>query len=74
MIKKIFKNTYGEIRSGWTIVALLLLVIVGMGFAQGLTGENYSVTTQLLVTAIYGLLTIGGALLLFKLFYGRSYR
>lgn len=26
-----FKNRYGELRSGWSVVALLLLTILGLG-------------------------------------------
>ena len=69
-----FKNKYGEIRSGWAIVPLLLLIIVGMGIAQGLTLDEYNSWNQIIVTGIYGVLTIGGCLLLFKLFYGRGFK
>ena len=75
MIPKIFKNQYNEIRCGWAIIPMILLIIIGMLIAQASTSEGtYSIWNQMIVTCIYGVLTVGGGLLLFKLFYNRGLR
>lgn len=75
MFNKIFKNRYGEIRCGWAIVSVMVLMIVGLFVTQALVpNEEYSLWDQIMGTCVYGLLTIGGGLLLFKLFYNRGFK
>lgn len=71
----IFKNRYGEIRSGWSVAAIVALIIVGLGGAQSLIPENINdenIILQIAITSLFSLITIGGGILLFKLFYKRN--
>jgi len=75
MINKIFKNRYGEIRSGWVTIPVLILIIIGLLITQGLAPEESAknfLVFKILITILYGLITIGGGILLFKMFYKRS--
>ena len=74
---RVFKNKYGELRSSWTLAAILLLVIVAQGVGSSLVSESgvdESIVLIIAVTLIYGLIAIGGGMLLFKLLYRRSWR
>ena len=69
-----FKNRYGELRSGWSIVVLLLISILGLGVGSSMVPEDggeASIALKITVTMVYSLITIGGAILLFKLIYKR---
>ena len=73
----IFKNKYNELRSGWTIIAILILIIVAQGIGSSLVPENGTednIVTIVSVTLVYGLLAIGGGMLLFKLLYKSSWK
>ena len=73
----IFKNRYNELRSGWTIAAILILIIAAQGIGSSMVPENVtedSIITIVSVTLVYGLIAIGGGLLLFKLLYKRSWK
>lgn len=75
MFNKTFKNHYDEIRSGWAMISALILVIAGLLISQGLAPEEsakYFLVYKILITILYGLITIGGGILLFKMFYNRS--
>jgi len=74
---RILKNRYGELRSGWAIAAILILIIVAQGTGSSLVPENgadESILMILAVTLVYGLIAIGGGAILFKLLYKRSLR
>ena len=74
---KLFKTKFGEIRSGWVIAAVLILIVIAQLLGASLVpddGSEESIAVIIGVTSIYCLLTIGGGLLLFKLFYKRSVR
>ncbi len=69
----ILRNKYGEIRSGWSILSVLLVLIAGQ-LLGGLLASNVDendIVAKLGITLLYGLITIGGSLLLFKLLYRR---
>ena len=70
----VFKNRYGELRSGWAVAAAMALIILGLLIAQGFApdGKEDDFTLKAMATLIYGLLVIGGGLLLFKLIYKRN--
>lgn len=70
----VFKNRYGELRSGWSVAALLLLTILGLGVGSSMVpedGGNTTIAIKVAVTLVYGLITIGGAIILFKMIYKR---
>lgn len=70
-----FKNRYGELRSGWSVAALLLLTILGLGVGSSMVPEDgveASIALKIGVTLIYCLITIGGAIILFKVIYRRN--
>ena len=74
---RIFKNRFGELRSGWAIAAILLLIIVAQGVGRSLVPENDAGDNVFLilgVSLVYGTIAIGGGLLLFKLLYRRNRR
>ena len=72
-ISRLIINKYGEVRSFWSITIMLLLIIVSMTLAQLLVREdNYNPLSQLLVTAVYAIMTIGGTVLLLRLIFGRK--
>lgn len=69
----ILKNKYGELRSGWSITCVLLVLIVGQlagAFLVFSLGED-GLTVKTVITLIYGLITVAGSILLFKLMYKR---
>ncbi len=71
----VFKNRYGELRSGWSVVVLLLITILGLGVGSSMVPENSEEATiaiKIAVTLVYSLITIGGAIILFKLIYKRK--
>ena len=72
----IFKNRFGELRSGWSIAAAIALVMTGQMIARALiTDDNAeSIGGKILITVIYGIIAVMGGLFLFKLVYKRSVR
>ena len=73
----IIKNRYGELRSGWVITLIIVLIIVAQGIGSSLVPENgdeTSISLIMLVTLVYGVISIGGGIVLFKLLYKRSLR
>jgi membrane protease YdiL (CAAX protease family) len=75
-MKFVFKNRYGELRSGWAITAALLIMVIAQLTARPLseTGDETNPAFKLAVTLVYGIISIGGILLLFKLLYKRSFK
>jgi membrane protease YdiL (CAAX protease family) len=73
-MKVIFKNHYGELRSGWSIAAAMALIVIGQLIGRTLVpdGREDEITVKIIVTLIYGLIVVGGGILLFKLIYRRS--
>lgn len=70
-----FRNRYGELRSGWSVTALLLITILGLGVGSTMIPEDggeASIALKIAVTVVYSLITIGGAIILFKMFYKRK--
>ncbi len=70
----IFKNRYGELRSGWSVSVLLLLTILGLGVASSMIPEDggeADIALKVAVTLVYSLITIGGGVFLFKIIYKR---
>ena len=74
--KSVFKNRYGELRSGWPILASLVLIILGQLIGRALVpdGREDEIIIKVIITVIYSLIAIGGGLLLFKLIYKRPLR
>ncbi len=72
----LFKNRYGEPRSGWSVAAAMILLIFGQMVGRGLVpdGKEDDIIVKIVVTLVYSLITIGGGILLFKLWYRRSAR
>jgi len=70
------KNRYGELRSGWAIFAVLLVIVIAQMIARPLSeiGDESNPVFKLEVTFVYGIISIGSILLLFKLFYKRSFK
>lgn len=71
----LFKNKYGELRSGWSVTALLLLTIFGLGVGSAMVpadGADATITLKIAVTLIYCIITIGGSIFLFKMIYRRG--
>jgi len=73
---RIFKNRYGELRSGWAIAAAALVMIAAQLIARPLSelGDESNPAFKLGVTLVYGVISIAGFLLLFKLLYKRKFR
>jgi membrane protease YdiL (CAAX protease family) len=71
-----FKNRYGEIRSGWSVAASLLLILLGQIIGRGLVPEDREdeILIKIITTLIYSIIVIGGGLLLFRLIYKRPFR
>ena len=72
----IFKNRYGEPRSGWPIAAGLILILIAQmaSYSFASDGREDDIFLKIIVTLVYGILAVGGILLLFKLFYSRPLR
>ena len=87
----VFKNRYGEIRSGWAIalsllaltmaqmivgiiVGIYIVITVGLGDIQRYMEAVIGASSGNLVLLMSNLLTIGAALLLFKLLYKRPFK
>lgn len=69
---KIFRNSHGEIRSGWIVTAVILLLLMGQLIAGGIVDNSEdedNILFKILVTGIYSLITIGGGCILFKVIY-----
>ncbi|MDR0847445.1 MAG: CPBP family intramembrane metalloprotease [Propionibacteriaceae bacterium] len=70
----LFKNKYGEIRSGWSIAAVIIIMVFGQvaggALASGIDESNLVAKTA--ITLLYGVITIGGSLVLFKWIYKRT--
>lgn len=75
-MKFVFKNHYGELRSGWAIAAAMALIVTGQlaGRAMVPDGREDEVTLKIMVTLVYGLIVAGGGMLLFKFIYKRDLR
>ena len=75
-MSSIFKNRYGELRSGWSIAMALVLILGGnlLGAIFVPEGREDDIAVVMIVTLVYGIFTIGGCLLLFKLLYKRPLR
>jgi membrane protease YdiL (CAAX protease family) len=73
-MKSIFKNRYGELRSGWAIAAAMALIVIGQlaGRAMVPDGREDEITVKIIVTFVYGLIVVVGGMLLFKLLYKRG--
>ena len=77
MKMRVFKNRFGELRAGWAIAAILILIIVAQVAGSSLVPENgadENIALIFAVTLVYGLIAIGGGIILFKLLYKRSLR
>jgi membrane protease YdiL (CAAX protease family) len=75
-MKAVFKNRYGELRSGWAIAAAMMVMIAAQLIARPLSGlgdENNPIF-KLGVTLVYGIIAVAGILLLFRLLYKRGFR
>jgi membrane protease YdiL (CAAX protease family) len=72
----IFKNRYGELRSGWSIIMALALLLIGQMTARALVpeGSEDDIAVKIIVTLVYGIIAVAGVLLLFKLVYKRPLR
>ena len=71
---KIFINRYDELHSGWSVAALFVVTILGMGVGSQMIPEDGAepgLLMKIAVTIVYCLITIGGAILLFKIIYRR---
>ncbi len=69
-----FKNRYGELRSGWSVAALLLLTILALGVGSSMAPEDRgeaNIALKVAVTLVYSLISIGGSIVLFKMIYKR---
>jgi uncharacterized membrane protein YhaH (DUF805 family) len=61
-----FKNKFGEIRSGWTIWAVVIIIVIAQLTGSSLVPDNAmedNVAVISLVTVVYSLIAIGGGLL-----------
>ena len=65
---KIFKNRYGEFRSGWSIAMAVALLLIAqlVGRAIITEGREDDISVKIIVTLVYGIIAVGGCLLLFK--------
>ncbi len=70
-MRKLFKNGYGETRSGWVVIVAILLITVALGIGESFADYN-GLLAKLVGTGLYNLIIIGGGILLFKLIYKRS--
>ena len=73
-MKSLFKNRYGELRSGWAIAAAIALLIIGqlIGRAMVPDGREDEIPIKIIVTLVYGLIVVVGGMLLFKIVYKRG--
>ena len=74
---KIIKNKYDELRSGWAILSVVIIILVAQvatGLLVGDGGNDETFGMILLITLMYGLVAIGGGIVLFKLIYKRRVR
>jgi membrane protease YdiL (CAAX protease family) len=76
LIMFIFKNRFGEFRSGWSTAAAIILIVSGMMIMSAIVpeGQENDIFIKIIITLVYSLLVIGGGLLLFKLIYKRPLR
>jgi len=75
-MQKIFKNRFGELRSGWSIAVAVALLMVGQIIARAFIEDDKaeSISGKILITVVYGIIVVIGGLFLFKLVYKRSVR
>jgi membrane protease YdiL (CAAX protease family) len=75
-MKSIFKNRYGELRSGWAMSAATAVMIAAQLIARPLSelGDENNPPFKLGVTLVYGIIAVAGILFLFKLLYKRDFR
>jgi membrane protease YdiL (CAAX protease family) len=75
-MKSVFKNRYGELRSGWAIAAAIAVMLAAQLIARPLSelGDENNPVFKLGVTLVYGIIAVAGILLLFKLLYKRGFR
>lgn len=70
-----FKNKYGEVRSGWAIFLGCIVTILGLAVGRSLIPENteeVGVLLQMLITASFFVIVVGGIYLLLKILYKRK--
>ena len=73
----LLKNKFGEIRAGWAISLVVVLIIASQVIAGGLLpedAESASLALKMGVTLLYALISIVGGLALFRWLYGRGPR
>ena len=70
----IFKNNYGELRSGWALTMVIALMVVVMIMAQLSPAKESDSGLDIAINFLYGGITIGAGLLLFKALYGKGPR
>lgn len=71
----IFKNKYGEVRSGWAITIGCIITILGLVVGRSLIPENESevgVLLQMAITAIYSVIVVGGIWFSLKILYKKK--
>jgi membrane protease YdiL (CAAX protease family) len=75
-MKAVFKNRYGELRSGWAITAAIVVMLAAQLIARPLSelGDENDPAFKLGVTLVYGIIAVAGILFLFRLLYKRGFR
>lgn len=74
---QIFKNKFGELRSGWAVLVIIVLIIIGQltaGFLAPDEAVETEVWVKIAVTLLYGAITVIGGLFLFRVLYGQGSR
>ncbi len=74
---RVFKNKYGELRAGVSILMVIVLIIIGQlvaGFLAPDDAEAAGAGIKVAITLLYGCITIVGGLFLFRFLYGQSHR
>ena len=69
-----FKNKYGELRSGWAVLMVIALTATGYLAAGFLADDDAGPGMKIVVTLIFGCITIIGGLFLFRCLYGQTHR
>jgi membrane protease YdiL (CAAX protease family) len=75
-MKTVFKNRYGELRSGWAMAAAIAVMLAAQLSARPLSelGDENNPAFKLGVTLVYGIIAVAGILFLFRLLYKRGFR
>ncbi len=74
---QIFRNRHGELRSGWAILLVIALIVAGQLTAGIFAPDDADAAgngLKVLVSLLYGSITIVGGVLLFNLLYKRPVR